>query len=57
MANGCRFEAFDVPGMFGVPGNSGDRYDFDIRFFGDIRRNGRRVQRKFWAVRDNLTIP
>lgn len=57
MANGCRFEAFDVPGMFGVPANSGDRYDFDIRFFGDIRRNGRRVQRKFWAVRDNLTIP
>ena len=57
MANGCRFEAFDVPGMFGVPANSGDRYDFDIRFFGDIRRNGQRMQRKFWAVRDNLTIP
>jgi hypothetical protein len=57
MADGCRFEAFDVPGLFGVPGNSGDRYDFDIRFFGDVRRNGRRMQRKFWAVRDNMTIP
>lgn len=57
MANGCRFEGFDVPGLFGVPGNSGDRYDFDIRFFGDVRRNGRRMQRKFWAVRDNMTIP
>ncbi len=57
MANGCRFEAFDVPGVFSVPDNSGDRYDFDIRFFGDVRRNGRRMQRKFWAVRDNLTIP
>lgn len=57
MANGCRFEAFDVPGMFGVPANPGDRYDFAIRFFGDVRRNGRRMQRKFWAVRDNLTIP
>lgn len=57
MTNGCRFEAFDVPGMFGVPANPGDRYDFDIRFFGDVRRNGRRMQRKFWAVRDNLTIP
>jgi hypothetical protein len=57
MANGCRFEAFDVPGLFGVPGTSGDRYDFDIRFFGDVRRNGRRMQRKFWAVRDNITIP
>lgn len=57
MANGCRFEAFDVPGLFSVPANSGDRYDFNIRFFGDVRRNGRRMQRKFWAVRDNLTIP
>ena len=57
MASGCRFEAFDTPGVFSVPGNSGDRYDFDVRFFGDVRRNGRRMQRKFWAVRDNLTIP
>lgn len=57
MANGCRFEAFDTPGVFEVPDNSGDRYDFDIRFFGDIRRNGRRMQRKFWVIRDNLTIP
>ncbi len=57
MTNGCRFSAFDVPGLFRVPDNSGDRYDFDIRFFGDVRRNGRRMQRKFWAIRDNLTIP
>ena len=57
MARGCRFEAFDVPGMFGVPGVSGDQYDFDIRFFGDIRRNGQRQQRKFWAVRDQVVIP
>lgn len=57
MANGCRFEAFDTPGLFSVPDNSGDRYDFDIRFFGDVRRNGRRMQRKFWAVRNDMTIP
>ena len=57
MANGCRFAAFDEPGLWSEPVNSGDRYDFDIRFFGDIRRNGRRMQRKFWAIRDNLTIP
>lgn len=57
MANGCRFEAFDVPGLFEVPDNSGDRYDFDIRFFGDVRRNGRSMQRKFWAVRNDMTIP
>ena len=57
MVNGCRFEAFDVPGMFGVPANSGDTYAFDIHFIGDIRRNGTRIQRKFWAVRDTMTIP
>ena len=57
MANGCGFAAFDVPGLFNAPADAGDLYDFDIRFFGDIRRNGRRMQRKFWAVRDNITIP
>jgi hypothetical protein len=57
MVNGCRFEAFDEPGMVGVPANSGDTYAFDIRFFGDIRRNGTRIQRKFWRVRDTMTIP
>ena len=57
MVNGCRFESFDEPGMIGVPANSGDQYAFDIRFFGDIRRNGTRMHRKFWAVRDTMTIP
>jgi hypothetical protein len=57
MVDGCRFEAFDVPGMWGVPANHGDQYAFDIRFFGDIRRNGTRMQRKFWRVRDTMTIP
>ncbi len=57
MANGCRFEAFDVPGIFHAPANQGDTYTFDIRFFGDIRRNGTRMQRKFWSVRDTMTIP
>jgi len=57
MVNGCRFEAVDAPGMWGVPGTAGDVYAFDVRFFGDIRRNGTRMQRKFWAVRDTMTIP
>ena len=57
MVNGCRFEALDAPGMWGVPANPGDQYTFDIRYFGDIRRNGTRMQRKFWAVRDTMTIP
>jgi hypothetical protein len=46
-----------VPGIFHAPATPGDTYTFDIRFFGDIRRNGTRMQRKFWAVRDTMTIP
>lgn len=56
--NGCTFESFDVPGIWGLTAVSGSQYDFDIRFFGDVRRNGvGRVERKFWAVRDTVNIP
>jgi hypothetical protein len=57
MGNGCVFQAFDVPGLWEMPDVSGDQYDFDMRFFGDIRRGGRRMERKFWALRDTVTIP
>lgn len=57
-ANGCTFESFDRPGRWGITAVSGDQYDFDIRFFGDVRRNGvGRIERKFWALRDSVTIP
>jgi len=57
-ANGCRYESFDIPGLFSVPVQTGDQFDFDIRFFGDVRRAGHgRVDRRFWAVRDTTTIP
>lgn len=57
MRDGCLFRSFDVPGLFEVPDVSGDRYDFNMRFFGDIQRGGTRIERKFWALRDNVTIP
>ncbi|MCB0573402.1 MAG: DUF4157 domain-containing protein [Saprospiraceae bacterium] len=57
MANGCTFKSADEPGLFGAAANSGDTYMFDIRFFGDIRRNGKMVERKFWAVRETIVIP
>lgn len=57
-ANGCTFESFDVPGIWGLTAVSGSQYDFDIRFFGDVRRKGvGRIERKFWALRDTITIP
>jgi hypothetical protein len=57
MSNGCLFQAFDIPGLWSMPVVSGDQYDFDVRFFGDILRGGRRIERKFWALRDTITIP
>ena len=57
MLNGCRFRSFDEPGVVGAPANSGDVWAFDFRFYGEIRRDGQMVQRKFWAVRETLTIP
>jgi len=57
MQNGCRYQSFDEPGVIGAPANAGDVYVFDFRFFGDIRKDGRMIERKFWAVRETVTIP
>ena len=57
MQNGCRYQSFDEPGVIGAPANPGDVYVFDFRFFGDIRKDGRMIERKFWAVRETVTIP
>jgi hypothetical protein len=57
MANGCRFRSFDEPGVIGAPANTGDLYVFDFRFFGDIRKDGKMIERKFWSVRETVTIP
>jgi hypothetical protein len=57
MAGGCRFHSFDEPGVTDAPGNPGDTYVFDFRFFGDIIRDGKMVERKFWSVRETVIIP
>jgi peptidoglycan hydrolase-like protein with peptidoglycan-binding domain len=57
MLNGCTFHSFDEPGVTGAPANTGDTYVFDFRFFGDIRKNGTMVERKFWSVRETIVIP
>ena len=57
MRSGCLFQAFDIPGLWSIPVVSGDQYDFNMRFFGDIQRGGGRIERKFWALRDTVTIP
>lgn len=57
MDNGCKFRSFDEPGVIGAPANTGDIYVFDFRFFGDIRKDGQMIERKFWSVRETITIP
>jgi hypothetical protein len=58
MANGCRYTSEDSPGG---PFNDclpGDRYDLNVNFRGDIRRNGVQTQSKFWtAIRRNNWTP
>jgi len=56
---GCIFRGFDYPGRFNVNAASGDRYDFDIRYYGDIFRNRRAMPgvRRFWRLNDSVTIP
>lgn len=49
-AHGCRYRGADGPG-FNPLGDClpGDRYDLLTRFRGEIQRNGRPIQTKFWT--------
>ena len=57
MRRGCKFNSTDEPGVTTAAANTGDVYIFDFRFFGDIRKDGQMIQRKFWSVRETVTIP
>ena len=60
-ATGCIYEGFDVPELNPVPatpGDTGDVYDWQMRFRGIIqRRDGTVVSEKFWNVNGTITIP
>jgi hypothetical protein len=56
-ANGHIFKSFDFPGITGRITNTGELYDFDFRFMGQIRHRDRGVvATKFWSVKENFTI-
>jgi hypothetical protein len=57
MANGCRFNSIDQPGVTAGPAAHNDVYVFDFRFFGDVMKDGKKIERKFWAVQETITIP
>ncbi len=58
---GCIYEGFDLPELTPVPagpGDSGEVYDWQMRFRGIIqRRDGTVVSEKFWNVNGSIIIP
>ena len=60
MANqtsGCNYRGTDHPGIFGRVTNTGEQYEFDFRFMGQVRHKDRGVvATKFWSVRDDFVI-
>jgi len=56
-AHGCKFLAEDHPGIRGRITNPGETYDFDLRFFGEVRHKTRgRVAERWWNVQDTFVI-
>ena len=60
-ATGCIYEAFDVPEIAPVPatpGDSGDVYDWDVRFRGVIQHSdGTIVAEKWWNIIATVDVP
>ncbi|HVS95056.1 MAG TPA: peptidoglycan-binding domain-containing protein [Puia sp.] len=56
MRSGCMYENSDSVGIEEGDGVAGDNFVLDIRFIGEIRKNGKPIEKKFWAVRGRVTI-
>jgi hypothetical protein len=57
-ANGCRYRGEDYPGVTVEGCQSGDVYDLEINFRGEIQRNGTPVETKTWtAIKKTLSVP
>lgn len=56
MRSGCIYEHNDTVGISDGPGVPGDNFVIDIRFIGEIRRDGNEIERRYWAVRGNINI-
>lgn len=55
--NGCIFRGEDFPAITGRITNSGEQYEFDFRFMGQIVHKDRGViARKFWSVQEDFLI-
>ena len=55
--SGCIYRGEDFPGITGRVTNTGEQYEFDFRFMGQVRHKDRGVvATKFWSVRDDFVI-
>jgi hypothetical protein len=56
-ATGCRFLGEDFPGITGRITNSGEVYDFDFRFMGEVIHKTRgRVAQRWWNIQSTFSI-
>jgi peptidoglycan hydrolase-like protein with peptidoglycan-binding domain len=60
-STGCEYAGHDYPELGPLPaaaGDSGDRYEWTMRFRGVITRSGHGVvEEKYWAIQDTVVIP
>ncbi|MGB9175167.1 MAG: peptidoglycan-binding domain-containing protein, partial [Methanoregula sp.] len=58
---GCEYESCDFPELTPIPaavGDTGDRYEWIMRFRGTINRKGQGVvEEKYWAIRGTIVLP
>ena len=55
--HGCVFRGEDFPGINGRITNTGEVYDFDLRFMGEVRHKTRgRVAERWWSVKSTFGI-
>lgn len=55
--NGCIYKGEDHPGINGRITNTGEQYEFDFRFMGQVVHKDRGVvATKFWSVQDDFLI-
>lgn len=56
-ANGCIYKGEDFPGITGRVTNTGEQYEFDFRFMGQVVHRDRGViATKFWSVKDDFLV-
>lgn len=56
--SGCIFKSFDRPGIVDRICTTGEQYEFDFRFRGEVRHKNRGVIAvRYWNVTDDFVIP